>query len=609
MKIQRFTDSVVLTCFNIFGRRDKVKILAVLVVQVLLSILDLIGVALVGVVGALAVRGVSSQKPGDRVSDLLNFFKLEDFSYQNQIVIIGLFSALFLISRTLLSAYFTYRSLIFLSKKGGQLTSNLLNKLLAQPLLKIKQKTSTETLYALTDGVRTVTLEILGAIIILISDISLLIVMAIGLLYVDTAIAIVTFAIFGLISFLLYKLMHLRAINHGKNVSELSIKSNEKILEILNSYREAFVRNRRFHYANEIEKIRRKFYASNAEIQFLPSFSKYIIEASVVLGAISIGFVQFATQDSSRAIANLLIFMAAGSRIAPAILRVQQSAVALNVARGRAKPALELISELKNSPYLTAEVEIQSFNHKDFNPKIVIDDISFRYPGNDRYAIRNINLVIEPGTTTAIVGTSGAGKTTLVDVLLGVLSPTSGSVVISGVRPSDAINKWPGAIGYVPQQIFMLNGTISENIKMGFQSISNEAQHIKDALTLSHLSEFVTSLENGIYENVEDGGTRLSGGQKQRLGIARALFTSPRLLVLDEATSALDGITEADISNSIKELKGSVTVVLIAHRLSTVRSVDKVVFLDKGEIVAEGSFEEVRKKSPEFDRQASLMGL
>ena len=144
---------------------------------------------------------------------------------------------------------------------------------------------------------------------------------------------------------------------------------------------------------------------------------------------------------------------------------------------------------------------------------------------------------------------------------------------------------------------------------MKIQTISNEAQHIKDALTLSHLSEFVTSLENGIYENVEDGGTRLSGGQRQRLGIARALFTSPRLLVLDEATSALDGITEADISSSIKELKGSVTVVLIAHRLSTVRSVDKVVFLDKGEIVAEGSFEEVRKKSPEFDRQASLMGL
>jgi ABC-type multidrug transport system fused ATPase/permease subunit len=609
MKSNRFADSVVVTCFNVFGKRDKIKILFVLVVQVLLSILDLIGVALVGVVGALAVRGVSSQKPGDRVSELLNFFSLSEFTYQKQIVIIGLFSALFLISRTLLSAYFTYRSLIFLSKKSAQLTSDLLNKLLAQPILKIKQKTSAETLYALTDGVRTVTLEILGSIIILISDISLLLVMAIGLLYVDTVIALTTFIIFGSISYLLYRLMHLRAIGHGKNVSEMSIKSNEKILEILNSYREAFVRNRRFHYSREIEKIRSKFYISNAEIQFLPSLSKYIIEASVVLGAISIGFVQFSTQDSSRAIANLLIFMAAGSRIAPALLRVQQSAVALNVAQGRAKPALSLISDLKNSQYLLPETDVRSFNHKDFSPEVVIDNISFKYPGSDSYAINNINLVIKPGTTTAIVGTSGAGKTTLVDILLGVLSPTSGSVSISGFKPSDAITKWSGAIGYVPQQTFILNGTIADNIKMGFQSISNETDQAKVALSLSHLSDFVYSLPNGINESVGDGGARLSGGQKQRLGIARALFTSPLLLVLDEATSSLDGVTEADISNSIKELKGSVTVILIAHRLSTVRSVDKVVFLDKGEIVAEGSFDEVRKKSPDFDRQASLMGL
>jgi ABC-type multidrug transport system fused ATPase/permease subunit len=609
MKSNRFTDSVLITCFNVFGKRDKIKILLVLVVQVLLSILDLIGVALVGVVGALAIRGVSSQNPGDRVSKLLNFFNLDGFSYQKQIVIIGLFSALFLISRTLLSAYFTYRSLIFLSKKSAQLTSKLLNKLLAQPILRIKQKTSTETLYALTDGVRTVTLEILGSIIILISDISLLLVMAIGLLYVDTVIALTTFIIFGSISYLLYRLMHLRAISHGKNVSEMSIKSNEKILEILNSYREAFVRNRRFHYSCEIEKIRSKFYISNAEIQFLPSLSKYIIEASVVLGAISIGFVQFSTQDSSRAIANLLIFMAAGSRIAPALLRVQQSAVALNVAQGRAKPALSLISDLKNSSYLLPEIDVYSFNHKDFNPEVIIENISFKYPGSDSYAIKNINLLIKSGTTTAIVGTSGAGKTTLVDILLGVLSPTSGSVSISGIKPSDAITKWSGAIGYVPQQTFMLNGTIADNIKMGFQAISNETDQIKVALSLSHLSDFVNSLPNGINESVGDGGVRLSGGQKQRLGIARALFTSPLLIVLDEATSSLDGITEADISNSIKELKGSVTVILIAHRLSTVRSVDKVVFLDKGEIVAEGSFDEVREKSPDFDRQASLMGL
>jgi ABC-type bacteriocin/lantibiotic exporter with double-glycine peptidase domain len=403
--------------------------------------------------------------------------------------------------------------------------------------------------------------------------------------------------------------MHKKALGFGLDVSEMSIKSNEKILEILNSYREAFVRNRRFFYATQVSDVRHKYYSANAEIQFLPNLSKYIIEVSVVLGTILIGFVQFSTQDSSRAIANLLIFMAAGSRIAPAILRVQQNAVAIKVSSGRAGPALKLINQLHNSDYLAPEQEIQNFDHIGFSPEIIVKGVSFCYPEKKNYAIKNINLSLNPGTTTAIVGSSGAGKTTLADILLGVLSPTEGSVFISGLEPIAAIQKWPGAIGYVPQQTFISNATILENIKMGFQSVHEEEALIRNAIKLSHLEDFVETLPSGILEKVGDGGNMLSGGQKQRLGIARALFTNPLLLVLDEATSSLDGVTEEGIASSIKDLKGKVTVVLIAHRLSTVRSADKVVFLRDGEIKAEGTFDEVRLKSPDFDKQAKLMGL
>ena len=464
-------------------------------------------------------------------------------------------------------------------------------------------------MYALTDGVSTLTLGIIGSLIILISDISLLIVMAFGLLYIDPITACATFLIFGLISSILYKFMHTKALKFGSDVSEMSIKSNEKILEILHSYREAFVRNRRSFYSNQVSDIRRKFYSANAEIQFLPNLSKYIIEVSVVLGTILIGFVQFSTQDSSRAIANLLVFMAAGSRIAPAVLRVQQNAVAIKVSTGRSEPTFKLINELNGSDLLVPEKEIINFDHVGFIPEIKVKGASFRYPENKKYALKNIDLLISPGTTTAIVGSSGAGKTTLADMLLGVLTLTEGSVFISGVKPIEAIQKWPGSIGYVPQQTFISNGTIAENVKMGFKSVNQEEFLIKNALLQSHLSDYVGSLPLGVHERVGDGGSKLSGGQKQRLGIARALFTNPLILVLDEATSSLDGVTEEIISSSIKELKGKVTVILIAHRLSTVRSADKVIFLHEGEIKAEGTFEEVRLKSPDFDTQAKLMGL
>jgi ABC-type multidrug transport system fused ATPase/permease subunit len=182
-------------------------------------------------------------------------------------------------------------------------------------------------------------------------------------------------------------------------------------------------------------------------------------------------------------------------------------------------------------------------------------------------------------------------------------------VSISGVNPLDSIGKWPGAISYVPQDVVISNGTIRENIAMGFPSVVATDDLVWDAIKIAQLTEFVESLPFGLDTPVGERGTKISGGQRQRLGIARAMFTKPKLLVLDEATSSLDGQTEADISDAIQKLQGSVTVVLIAHRLSTVRNVNQVIYMADGEIVARGNFDEVRSAVPDFDRQAQLMGL
>ena len=208
-----------------------------------------------------------------------------------------------------------------------------------------------------------------------------------------------------------------------------------------------------------------------------------------------------------------------------------------------------------------------------------------------------------------ISGNIGAGKTTLVDLILGVLLPDSGEILISGLFPSEAIVKWPGAIAYVPQDVMIFDGTIRSNIGIGFPNNEISDNLVLQAIKISQLDSFIESLPDGIETEVGDRGTRISGGQKQRVGIARAMFTQPRLLVLDEATSSLDGETEASISDAIQTMKGSITVIMIAHRLSTVRNADVVIYMEAGKLIAAGTFEEVRNLVPGFDRQAKLMGL
>jgi ABC-type multidrug transport system fused ATPase/permease subunit len=247
--------------------------------------------------------------------------------------------------------------------------------------------------------------------------------------------------------------------------------------------------------------------------------------------------------------------------------------------------------------------------HVGFFPTIEVKDVSFRYPNSEHSVLDRQNFSIGAGLSVAVVGSTGAGKTTAVDLILGLLEPESGTVLISQMKPLDAIVKWPGAISYVPQDVVISNGTIRENVGLGFKSEFVSEELVWEALRAAQMEDYVKSLPLRLETQVGERGTRMSGGQRQRLGIARALFTRPKLLVLDEATSALDGETESAISQAIQDLRGNVTVIMIAHRLSTVRNADSVIYMDKGKVVSVGTFEEVRTSVPDFDRQAKLMGL
>jgi ABC-type multidrug transport system fused ATPase/permease subunit len=594
---------------SILSKSDRKKILAVVVLQVFLSALDLLGVLAIGLLGALSVSGLQSREPSLQLDSTLRFLTISEFSFQTQVAILAVGALLLLVGRTILSIIFTRRILFFFSRRGAKISANLISRLLSQPMLTVQARTTQETLYAVTNGVSLITLQILATGIVMVADLSLLLVMTLGIFLVDPFTAIGTFLLFTLIGYFLYRYMHLLAGYLGVKHSELSVVSNEKIVEVFGSYRESVVRNRRDYYAREIGKIRFALAEVEAEGSFMPYVSKYVIETAVVVGALLVGAAQFVLQDAAQAVATLAVFLAAGSRIAPAVLRLQQGFIQIRRSFGAAQPTFELIDSLGQTQIIENVDDDVDIFHEGFFSEIQLKNVTLTYPSKQLPAISNISFSVQPGKLVAVVGLSGAGKTTIIDVLLGVLTPDEGTVLISGLPPLLAVAKWPGAIAYVPQDVAISSGTIRENVALGFPEQQATDELVTSALKVAQLDQFVSDLPQGLDTQVGERGAKISGGQRQRLGIARAMFTRPHLLVLDEATSSLDGETEASISDAIHELRGSTTVVLIAHRLSTVRDADIVVYLADGKIKTIGTFNEVRREVPDFDRQAKLMGL
>ena len=597
------------TSLTLLSRNDQYKIFAVALIQILLGFLDLAGVAIMGVLGSLAVTGIQSKTPGHRVSSALEFLSIGSQPFQTQVAILGGLAVILLLGRTILTIYFTRRTLFFLGNRGSKASADLISKVLAQPLIDIRAKSSQETLWSVTNGVATIMLGVLGVGITMVADISLLIVISFGLFVIDPLMAIGMIFIFGAAGVALFLLLHKRARRLGRLNSSLSIQSNEKILEILQTYRESVVRNRRDYYAKEIAQLRFKLGDVLAENAFMPYIGKYVIESTVILGTLVLSAYQFITNDASHAVATLVVFMAAGTRIGPAVLRIQQGSITIKGSLSTAQPTLDLVESVRNIQPLKPSSDHPNFSHENFQADISINNVGFRYPLSARDALSKISLEFRHGSVVALVGPSGAGKTTFVDVLLGIIEPDSGSVLIGGETPEVTIEKWPGAIAYVPQDVAIVSGSIKSNVALGFSEINVSDEHVWAALELAQLSEFVVGLPDGLRTEVGERGTKLSGGQRQRLGIARALFTKPRLLILDEATSALDGETESNIASAITRLRGEVTVITIAHRLSTIRDADLVVYMEHGEIRSTGTFQQVRDENSSFDSQARLMGL
>jgi ABC-type multidrug transport system fused ATPase/permease subunit len=277
------------------------------------------------------------------------------------------------------------------------------------------------------------------------------------------------------------------------------------------------------------------------------------------------------------------VFISAAFRMLPSLNRIMSSTQNIKYTQ----PVINLIyDELENLNNFT---KITNNNILPFNNEIILSNIKFYYNNNKKTILDNISFNIKKGQSIGIIGQSGAGKSTIVDIILGLLNITKGSVLVDGIDISTSITSWQNNIGYVPQNIYLIDDSIIKNIAFGIEDEDINIERVNHTIELAQLSEFIDSLELGINSIVGDRGSKLSGGQKQRIGIARALYRNPQILILDEATSALDNETEHDFMKAINNLKGSITTIIIAHRLSTVANSDYIYVLENGRLINSGT--------------------
>ena len=594
--------TIVRKCFRLISREEIFKIKIVALAQLMLSFIDLLAVAALGLVGSLTVYGIQSKGAEGNALTILQFLKLDSLSFQKQVAIIGGVAALMLVFRTLTSSVIQLKTVRFLSLRSAAITTRLISKMLNKTLSDINKRSSQENLFAVTTGVRLITVGVIGTIVGIFSDLTLIFVLIIGLMALDPVSSIFTAFYFSILGISLYLFSHRKAQIWAREETTLNIDGNDKILEALFSFREMYTRGRQGWYHEQIAKSRYGIAINQAKLAFLPNVSKYVLEIGLVLGGISISAVQFLTKDASAAIASVSVFIVASARVAPAVLRLQQALVVIKQNISGAGLTLDLIEEYSSSEDILPSVSLQVV-HDGFVPEIAISKMEFRFTSKGNNLFSDFSLDIKRGEFIGLIGPSGSGKTTLVDLLLGILQINSGQIKISGTSPTQAINKWPGALSYVPQDVFLIEGSILENVTLGYDFEDIEISRVENCLRQAELWEFVQSLPLGLQSEVGERGSRLSGGQRQRLGIARSLYTNPKLLILDEATSALDWETEKDINDTLLKFKGEKTIIVIAHRLSSIVGADRLIYLEKGEIVADGTVDLVRSKIQSFDSQ------
>ncbi len=601
---------------DLLSSRDRRLYGVSVAIQMLTSLLDLAGVLLLGAVGALAVTTVQSQPPPPAFQQVADLAGLGSLTSQSLVLVLSGVAALLLLSKSVFSSLLLRRVLVFLANRQALVAADLARGLLSQSLTFVQRRSTQETSFILIQGTGAATVQVLGQTSVLLTEATLLIALSVALLFLDPLATIAAVAFFSILAFALQRAMGNWALRMGRTAATADIASLGAIQEAISAYREIATLDRRHHYVDRIQTHRWKAAKVAADMQFVGLFPKYMFEAALVIGAFALALVLFATRDSIAAVGTLALFLAAGSRVMPSLLRLQGAAIGLRSSTGVAETTYALAAELRDLPAHSGSTDTAvvirerlSTGHPDFSPAIKLERVCFTYPGAVDPAVQDVSFSASPGQFVALAGRSGAGKSTIADIVLGLLAPSSGEALVGQIRASEAPSVWPGGIAYVPQDVILAEGTIRENVALGLPSEAIDDDRVWAVLRQTNLADFLKTEREGLDTVVGERGIRLSGGQRQRLGIARSMYSGPKLLVLDEATAALDAETESLLTATLNSLGSDVTRIVIAHRLSTITDADQVLYLQNGHLVGQGSFKQVCRDVPELAHQARLMGI
>jgi ABC-type multidrug transport system fused ATPase/permease subunit len=587
------------------GTAKKLSIMFTL--QVMISLLDVFAIFLFALTSKISLDYIQS-KPSTYPEIISNSLKLSNTNLLTQITYITCLILFLFFLRTTLSILMTRGILIFLGKQSAYVSKSIVQSLFARKPKHILDQKPQEMLFAITIGIDNLTLNYLGSGVLFLSEVTFLIFVLSAIFVAQPLTGFLAVTIFGTAFYLINRSTSDKSREHATELSDLSVNYNKKFLQVLSLYRELRMRGAVANAISEVQLSRGKALELRAKLLFLPNLSKYLFEYVLILGGSIIGALQFLAGNSVVAVSALITFVAAASRILPSLIRAQSALLSMRQSEGTGRIALSYISEEGSQKSERSDQQTRQIEIEKFFPTVVLENVNFSYTEENSFKIRDISLTIEPGQFVAIVGQSGSGKSTLVDLILGILKPDSGSVTVSGMVPDDAIRRFPGDIAYVPQDITIIDGDIRVNVTLDSDTDPNEIQ-ISEALERACFLDECINFPNQLSENVGERGTKLSGGQRQRLGIARALFTNPKLIIFDEATSSLDSLTESAVTKSIYSRSQGTTLIVIAHRLSTVKSADSVIFMHEGKVVGIGNFDELRMMVPRFDEQARLSEL
>ena len=507
-----------------------------------------------------------------------------------------------LIISALISIFITWRLAMFATKIGVEIGDRLYSHYLNRDWLFHTMKSSSNLTEKISTETYRITHTFLLPLMYMNARLFLTLFVFLILLVYDPIVSIICLIVFSITYIIIIKLARARLEVNSKNISAMLLERFKLMSDSFGGIKEVLLLDKSSEFKKSFIKAGNKLAYSEGLNRAIALVPRYFME--LIGFASMIALVLYLIANSKGNLGLLLpilsIYAIAGVKLLPALQQIYNSIVTI---QGNLSAYESIREDLIN---INMDIEQKVEDNQQVWSKhneISLKNITFNYPHKKSFALKDVSLVIKPNTTVGFVGTSGSGKSTLIDVIIGLIKPQQGEITIDGtplIRQN--LRTWQNKIGIVPQVIFLTEGTISENVAFGIpQDLINHEQ-VKKVLKLAYLEEWVLGLENGVHSKVGERGIQLSGGQKQRIGIARALYYEADVLVFDEATSALDGITEKAIMRAINDFTGKKTLIMIAHRLTTVQKCDKIFMMNNGSIVDSGTYQQLLKKNEQFKK-------